>query len=203
MKTDHREPPVQRAPKRKETDIRVRLGGQWVTSEKTGKREPSPALLAFAEALGEFCADLYLEGRLPGESEQLIGGPVQRPNPASVDDQPVGEKARQSAPEAMTPEDVLTPLQVGELLQIPMKTISALCRRGDIPGARKVGRQWRIPRWGVDAMFANDGLPKDAEAPGRSDPGHSRSGSKLPMGLSEEERHRHVLGLLRAPLKTS
>ena len=58
--------------------------------------------------------------------------------------------------------DVLTPTQVGEILQIPMKTMAALCRRGDIPGARKVGHQWRIPRWEVDAMFAQESNRENA-----------------------------------------
>jgi hypothetical protein len=41
-------------------------------------------------------------------------------------------------------------------LKLSPKTVKALCARGDIPGARKVGRRWRIPSWGVEAMFGGD-----------------------------------------------
>src|SRR5262245_14110441 len=49
--------------------------------------------------------------------------------------------------------DVLTPQQVAELLQVPVKTVIQLCARGAIPLARKVGRRRRMPRRGLDLMF--------------------------------------------------
>ncbi|MBX3161880.1 MAG: helix-turn-helix domain-containing protein [Deltaproteobacteria bacterium] len=48
---------------------------------------------------------------------------------------------------------MLTPEEAAHLLKLPRKTVVALCARGDIPGARKVGRQWRVPRWALAAMF--------------------------------------------------
>lgn len=56
------------------------------------------------------------------------------------------------------PDDVLDPEQVAEVLSkegkpFSPRTVVELCARGDIPGARKVGRQWRIPGWGVRQMM--------------------------------------------------
>lgn len=45
---------------------------------------------------------------------------------------------------------ILTPEQFGELAQLSAKTVVALCARGDIPGARKMGRRWRIPDWALE-----------------------------------------------------
>jgi excisionase family DNA binding protein len=39
-----------------------------------------------------------------------------------------------------------SPEEVAEYLHVSAETIRNLCRRGEIPGARQVGRQWRIPR---------------------------------------------------------
>lgn len=49
--------------------------------------------------------------------------------------------------------EILTPDQAAERLQVPTKTVILLCARGEIPGARKVGRRWRIPAWGIARMF--------------------------------------------------
>lgn len=42
-------------------------------------------------------------------------------------------------------ESWLTPEQVGEVLQLPKRIVEELCRAGEIPGAKKFGRRWRIP----------------------------------------------------------
>jgi len=44
-----------------------------------------------------------------------------------------------------------SPEEVAEYLSVSPETIRNLCRRGDIPGARQVGRQWRIPRSYVES----------------------------------------------------
>jgi excisionase family DNA binding protein len=38
----------------------------------------------------------------------------------------------------------LTPKQVAYFVQVPEKTIVALCAQGRIPGAKKIGRRWRV-----------------------------------------------------------
>ena len=42
-------------------------------------------------------------------------------------------------------QPMLTPETVAQKLSVTPATIRNMCDRGDIPGARKVGRQWRIP----------------------------------------------------------
>ncbi len=49
--------------------------------------------------------------------------------------------------------ELLEPDEVAEVLKIPRKTAVELCRRGEIPGAKKVGREWRVPVWGLQQMF--------------------------------------------------
>jgi excisionase family DNA binding protein len=55
--------------------------------------------------------------------------------------------------------DVATPDELALALHVPRKTIVALCRTGKLPGARKVGRGWRIPEAAVASFF-------DADLPG-------------------------------------
>jgi hypothetical protein len=208
MKQTQQEPSeVRRAPRRKETDIEVRLRGAWVMSKETGKREPSPALVAFAEALGEFCANLYLEGKLPRESQQVPLKPDPKPATIDLDAQLVtANKAQQAEMQSPSSDgiatvDVLTPAQVGRILQIATKTIVALCARGDVPGARKVGRQWRIPRWGLEAMFAEPGLT-EVGSPQAGTPVSPRSlaGPRRPSEAESKMDRREILALLRAPM---
>ena len=48
---------------------------------------------------------------------------------------------------------VYTPDELALALHVPRKTIVALCRTGKLPGARKVGRGWRIPEAAVASFF--------------------------------------------------
>ncbi len=61
----------------------------------------------------------------------------------------------------MTGPEFLTPNQAAELLQLPRRTVLELCRRGEL-GARKLGRTWRIPREGIERVFA---MPAEAQRP--------------------------------------
>jgi excisionase family DNA binding protein len=47
---------------------------------------------------------------------------------------------------ARSPGATLTPKQVAHALQVKPRTVRRWCREGTLPTAKKVGRQWRIPR---------------------------------------------------------
>jgi excisionase family DNA binding protein len=70
-------------------------------------------------------------------------------------------------------EEILTLDQAAALLKVTAKTVRAMCRRGELPGARKAGREWRITMAAIDAFFApvagalahRDERQEDDEAP--------------------------------------
>jgi excisionase family DNA binding protein len=43
-----------------------------------------------------------------------------------------------------------TPEQAAVIIQKTADTVRRLCQRGAIPGARKIGREWLIPRASID-----------------------------------------------------
>jgi hypothetical protein len=106
--------------------------------------------------------------------------------------------------------ELLEPDDVAEVLKIPRKTAVALCRRGDIPGAKKVGREWRVPAWGLQQMFEkpkeklDDDLQaeqhqvadhgEDQERPRVPDPGgnqgRSRKAARRPSREDKRKRGR-------------
>jgi excisionase family DNA binding protein len=68
---------------------------------------------------------------------------------------------------------VITPTEVAGLLQIHVKTVYRLARRGILPG-RQIGRRWRFSRTEILALLSNQGaggrapmqsleLPPDAQ----------------------------------------
>jgi excisionase family DNA binding protein len=59
--------------------------------------------------------------------------------------------------------DLLTPTEAATILKVSPKLVSCLCARGELPGARKVGRFWRIPEATLTEYFAA-GSAKDAPA---------------------------------------
>lgn len=46
----------------------------------------------------------------------------------------------------------LTPRQCANELQIHRETLYLWLKDGDIPGARKIHNEWRIPRWALDEI---------------------------------------------------
>ncbi len=72
---------------------------------------------------------------------------------------------------AKPPEiEVWTVEEFAARVKLPSSTIRDLCARGDIPGARKLGRQWRIPSTALGVLFAvssgeDEGRRLDAPAP--------------------------------------
>jgi len=48
---------------------------------------------------------------------------------------------------------MLRPELVAEKLDVTAQTVRNMCERGDIPGALKVGRQWRIPPEYLDGIL--------------------------------------------------
>ena len=55
----------------------------------------------------------------------------------------------------------LTPEAVAEQLDLHVETVRLQCRAGDWPGAKKFGRQWRIPA----AALEPDTSPRPLIAP--------------------------------------
>jgi excisionase family DNA binding protein len=82
----------------------------------------------------------------PVWTQELTGPPM----PAEAE----WEVGRHSFRPAETPE-VLTPAQLGELLQVDEETVVALAERGDLP-ARKVGEEWRFSRTAVLAWLGEE-----------------------------------------------
>ncbi len=59
----------------------------------------------------------------------------------------------------MTQDDfppVLRPDECAKMLRIPLRTFYDLLNRGDIPGARRFGKCWRIDRNAVLASMAGN-----------------------------------------------
>jgi excisionase family DNA binding protein len=46
----------------------------------------------------------------------------------------------------------ITAKDVADELGVHRNTVYKLIKRGEIPGARKIGGEWRIPRWSLDEM---------------------------------------------------
>ena len=82
----------------------------------------------------------------PVWTEELAGPPM-----AAEADWEVG---RHSFRPAETPE-VLTPVQLGELLQVDEEAVVELAERGELP-ARKVGQEWRFSRSAVLAWLGEE-----------------------------------------------
>lgn len=61
---------------------------------------------------------------------------------------------------------ILTPEEVAAIMKRPHRTIIRMCASGQLPGARKAGRCWRIPETAVDAFFAAP-APPEQDAPHR------------------------------------
>ncbi len=66
-------------------------------------------------------------------------------------------------------DEIITPLQVAELLKIHVKTVYKLARDGVIVGNR-IGRSWRFSKNHIlDLLFHGQGkLPADPESKGRA-----------------------------------
>ena len=82
----------------------------------------------------------------PVWTQELAGPPM----PAEAE----WEVGRHSFRPTETPE-VLTPAQLGELLQVDEETVVELAERGDLP-ARKVGEEWRFSRTAVLAWLGEE-----------------------------------------------
>lgn len=82
----------------------------------------------------------------------------------------------------MTTTTWLTPDEVAAALRLPRRTVTYLCSRGDLVGARKLGRRWRIPLGAVVVPY--DGPPQ--EAPTEAQKSRAR-GSRSRDVLSRED----------------
>lgn len=95
--------------------------------------------------------------------------------------------------------EILTPDEAASILKLPTNTIVQLCARGDIPGARKVGRRWRFPAAGIASTFEVRGDRSDDA--GLQERQAQVEGSDLVAGplpgldrAGEEVRRRRVRG---------
>ena len=53
--------------------------------------------------------------------------------------------------------DFFTPEEIADRFRVHARTVRRLCVRGELRGAVKVGRQWRIPASAVSAAFGTAG----------------------------------------------
>lgn len=62
---------------------------------------------------------------------------------------------RRQAPPTPTPATsaFLTPDEVAALLRVDVKTVRRWCADGQVSHALKVGREWRIPRVGLEQFL--------------------------------------------------
>jgi excisionase family DNA binding protein len=47
---------------------------------------------------------------------------------------------------------LLTPKQFAEEVQMHRGTLYRKLKAGDVPGAKKIGGRWKIPRWAIGEM---------------------------------------------------
>jgi len=84
--------------------------------------------------------------------------------------------------------EVLTPEEAAERLKIPRSTVIAMCAAGELVGARKAGRRWRIPSTAIDAFF---GIVEREDDAGVSEREGTLAGQDLePRALDREDRAR-------------
>jgi excisionase family DNA binding protein len=65
----------------------------------------------------------------------------------------------------MSQEKIYTTKEVADMLRVTTRYVTKVCKRGDIPGAYKVGlgrtSHWRIPQDGLDAYLKTIGKLQD------------------------------------------
>ena len=71
---------------------------------------------------------------------------------AALEGAPVPTSGLEEAVEDVN--EVITPAEVAELLQIHVKTVYRLVRQGVLPG-RQIGRRWRFSRTEILALVSN------------------------------------------------
>lgn len=67
----------------------------------------------------------------------------------------------------MTTPEVLTVDEAAARFRVHPRTVRRLCNRGELPGAFRVGRQWRIPSAAADALTSPDPIDTAPERYGR------------------------------------
>lgn len=58
------------------------------------------------------------------------------------------------APHGLTRDEVMTAVEVAELLHMPVSTVYYLARRGEIPACR-LGRTWRFVRPRIEQLLSS------------------------------------------------
>lgn len=54
---------------------------------------------------------------------------------------------------------IYTPEEVAAIVKIPERTVVRMCQQGKLPGARKTGRRWRIPKFALEEFYPRPNTP--------------------------------------------
>ena len=93
-----------------------------------------------------------------------------------TDTDPIPDLSRASLPTLLTTDDL------AELLKLSPAAVRAAIRRGDVPGARRLGRRWRIHRDTFLASFRGPQPPPKARLPSAAQllaPTRSQAGRRV------------------------
>ena len=78
-------------------------------------------------------------------------------------------KAMEGNGEDKTVPEFMTVLEVAELLKVSDRTVYDLCRQGLLPGAAKIGKQWRVDKDDLLAWVKAGGMANMGKEPSKDE----------------------------------